>query len=397
MPLLKDPFTLESTTQHFDLTHGFLPNAEPIVQLPQAFNVWENTAIQLPKLLISEHLRTIIESLPSFPVQALTSVEEVERAMLLLSYLGHAYVWQPGQQPAIMLPRNLAMAWYAVSELLQRPPILSYASYALYNWKKINPHGPIALGNIALLQNFLGGIDEEWFILIHVDIEHCATPALQAILPAQQAICLQNLPDLADALQMITTALEAMVQTLERMPEHCDPYIYYNRVRPYIHGWKNNPALPLGIIYDGVTAYQQQPMKFKGETGAQSTIIPVLDAALGIAHANNPLKEHLQEMRQYMPLPHRRFLETVEQGPKIRDFILQQPSSDFLQKIKKSFNQIIELIHQFRSTHIHYAAQYIQKQHISTPGNPTEVGTGGTPFMEYLRKHQQETLHYLIP
>ncbi len=397
MPLLKNPFNLESTTQHFDLTHGFLPKAEPIAQLPRIFNVWEKTAIRLPKLLLSEHLRTMIESLPEFPVNALTSLDEIERAMLLLSYLGHAYVWQAGQQPAVMLPRHLAMAWYAVSELLQRPPILSYASYALYNWQKINPDGPIALGNIALLQNFLGGIDEEWFILIHVDIEHRATPALQAILPALQAVCLQNLPDLAAALQTIAAGLEAMVKTLERMPEHCDPYIYYNRVRPYIHGWKANPALPLGIIYDGVAAYQQQPVKFKGETGAQSTIIPVLDAALGITHANNPLKEHLQEMRQYMPLSHRRFLETVEQGPKIRDFILQQPASDLLQQIKKSFNQVIELIHAFRTTHIHYAAQYIQKQSASATGNPTDVGTGGTPFMEYLRKHQQETLHHLIP
>ena len=36
----------------------------------------------------------------------------------------------------------------------------------------------------------------------------------------------------------------------------CDPYIYFNRVRPYIHGWKNNPALPQGLIYTGVNYFQ---------------------------------------------------------------------------------------------------------------------------------------------
>jgi hypothetical protein len=28
--------------------------------------------------------------------------------------------------------------------------------------------------------------------------------------------------------------------------------------------------------------------------------------------------------------------------------------------------------------------------------NPTEVGTGGTPFMVYLQKHKWETSDYLI-
>jgi len=69
-----------------------------------------------------------------------------------------------------------------------RPPVLSYASYALNNWRRINPELPIELGNIALLQNFHGGQDEEWFVLVHVAIEATATPAIQAIVLAQQAI-----------------------------------------------------------------------------------------------------------------------------------------------------------------------------------------------------------------
>ena len=59
-----------------------------------------------------------------------------------------------------------------------------------------------------------------------------------------------------------------MMVTLRRMPEFCDPYIYYHRVRPYIHGWKNNPAVPNGVIYDGVEFYHGKPMQFRGETGA---------------------------------------------------------------------------------------------------------------------------------
>ena len=67
---------------------------------------------------------------------------------------------------------------------------------------------------------------------------------------------------------------------MNRMPEKCDPFIYYNRVRPYIFGWKNNPATPQGVIYEEVDEYNGKPQLFRGETGAQSSIVPALDALL---------------------------------------------------------------------------------------------------------------------
>ena len=87
-----------------------------------------------------------------------------------------------------------------------------------------------------------------------------------------------------------------MLATLRRMPERCDPYVYFTRVRPFIHGWKNHPALPQGLRYEGV-AELDGPQQLRGETGAQSTIVPVLDALLGVSHAPDPLREYLDEMR----------------------------------------------------------------------------------------------------
>jgi hypothetical protein len=37
------------------------------------------------------------------------------------------------------------------------------------------------------LQNFFGGMDEEWFRLIHVSIEAAAAPAIAALQPLQFA------------------------------------------------------------------------------------------------------------------------------------------------------------------------------------------------------------------
>jgi hypothetical protein len=58
--------------------------------------------------------------------------------------------------------------WHAVATSLGRPPVPSYSSYALNNYFRFEPERPIECGNLGLIQNFLGGIDEEWFILIHV-------------------------------------------------------------------------------------------------------------------------------------------------------------------------------------------------------------------------------------
>lgn len=383
------PFNLAN----HDLSHGFLPAQDPIQSLPNAFSAWEQLARELPKRLACPRLRDDIKSLESFNIHLLENPLQLERAMLLLSYLGHAYVWNGGQSIANALPKTLALPWYKVAKQLARPPVLSYASYALYNWERLHPHEPIALGNIALLQNFLGGLDEEWFILIHVEIESKAIPALMALIPAQEAAVQKDHQTLTRHLVSILNALIAMNHTMQRMPENCDPYIYYNRVRPYIHGWKDNPALPNGLIYEGVEDYQGKPQKFKGETGAQSSIIPSLDAALGIDHENTPLKAHLQEMRIYMPKPHREFLEYLEQHSCIRQYLLSEKNN---QSLRELYNECIKQIAQFRSTHIHYAAQYIQKQHQTSAANPTMVGTGGTPFMEYLRKHKDETEKYYI-
>jgi indoleamine 2,3-dioxygenase len=265
--------------------------------------------------------------------------------------------------------------------------VLSYASYALDNWRRLDPNAPIELGNIVLLQNFLAGLDEEWFILIHVDIEAKAARAIRQIPTAIRAAESGDLPTLTDALREVAAALEAMYAVLARMPEACDPYIYYHRVRPYIHGWKNNPALPNGVVYEGVEAYGGQPQQFRGETGAQSSIIPTLDGLLGIQHADDPLKTYLMEMRLYMPPAHRRFLEAVEARSRVREVV--QASGD--PTLRDAYNACVDGIQRFRALHLEYAAQYIYKQQAKDAKNPTRVGTGGTPFMKYLKKHRDES------
>jgi indoleamine 2,3-dioxygenase len=377
-----------------DPERGFLPSPDPLDRLPAAFARWEEMAHNLPKLLVAGKLRPVLEQLPILDVTQLQGEAQIHRAMLLLSYFGHGYVWGEGE-PTPRIPAGVAVPWYEVARRLGRPPVLSYASYALHNWRRLDPDGPIALGNMVLLQNFLAGMDEEWFILVHVDIEAKAAPALAAIRQAQKAAVEDWLQELELHLATVATALQHMYTTLLRMPEGCDPYIYYHRVRPYIHGWKDHPALPDGVIYEGVGAYGGKPQKFRGETGAQSSIMPSLDAALGITHQDDPLRPYLIEMRAYMPSNHRAFIEAIEKGPSLRQYVLEHRHRH--PSLRDAYNACVHWIELFRSTHLGYAWRYIQQQSQHGLHNPTDRGTGGTPFMPYLKKHRDETAAHRIP
>jgi len=369
-------------------SRGFLPHHDPLGRLPHAQCApWETVAHALPKYMAALSVRKTVNSLPEFPVALLSNDAELKRAMMILSFIGHAYVY--GERPvADRIPAVLAKPWYEVAKKMGRPPVLSYESYALDNWQRIDPNGPIEMGNIALLQNFLGGIDEEWFVIVHVDIEAKAAQGLNAIAAGRRAVVAGDAAALVAALKELGCSLGGMYGSLCRMVEHCDPFVYFHRVRPYIHGWKNNPALPNGLVYEGVDEYGGVGQFFRGETGSQSGIIPCCDGFLGVGHKEDPLKAYLMEMRLYMPPQHRWFLEATEAEPNTRSFV---QAHNTVTELLDSYNACVEWVDKFRTKHLEFAVSYIANQAQRDPANPSQVGTGGTPFVQYLTKHRDET------
>ena len=362
------------------LESGFLPNKISTL-LSNGFDDVEHIAKNLPKILANNQIESEVLNLETEKNISNFSVDELERAMLLYSYIGHGYIWG-GTSIEKVIPKNISKTWYKISQKLDRPPILSYASYALNNWKLQDENKPFDLENIRILQNFLGGMDEDWFIMIHIAIEHEAKEILNNL----KTYYLDKNED-QSYLENALVSIKKINQIMNRMPEKCDPFIYYNRVRPYIFGWKNNPATPNGVIYEGVEEYGGTPQLFRGETGAQSSIVPALDALLGVTHSNDPLKEYLDEMRLYMPKEHRNLLNDLDQwSDNNRRNSVREDSSVVLS------DKIIKEVHAFRNKHLEYARIYIHEQSLSNQNNSNVVGTGGTPFMKYLDKHLQETV-----
>ena len=349
---------------------GFLPASDPLKAFEPGSPLASLDEIgrDLPSLLHDAHFRDYARALniPPFtpPADETQTLEALRLYYVRLGFLASAYVNQVGQPPVNVLPRNIAVPLCQACRRLERPPILSYDGYALYNWKRFDPGGPIALGNIDTLQNFVHLYDEHWFILIHVEIEAIAAELLAAIDDARQATEAGDAARANQALAAMGRAVWRQVEVLRRIPEKMDPALYFKTFRPYIRFFEH-------VTYEGV---ETAPLDYRGETGAQSSIMPSLVAFLKIPHQPSLLTNHLADMRNFMPAEHRRLIEELEQAPDVR------PLAERL-----VYNDLLEAIADFREVHLGWAEEYIHKR-VADPR-----GTGGTPYMRWLSQLIDET------
>ena len=378
------------TLERFGLSaeRGFLSRFEvDDVDLPESFRAMLDAAGRLSAIITSGRVRHFLRQIPvpnMAELLANATDAQIRVAMVHYSFLVQAYVWGEETAPT-SLPANLAMPIATLAEHLGQAPLLPYSAYVLDNWYRLDKSAGITLDNIAMYQNFLGGKDENWFVLIHVAIEAEAGRALQYSVELIDASAKQDGAEVEALLIKMNTVWDAMNAHFDRMPEKCDPYVYFHRVRPYIHGWKNNPALPSGLIYEGVERFAGKPQAFCGQTGSQSSIVPAMDALFQVSHDADPLRAFLDELHAYRPPMHRALIDAIRKESQLRTFAKSQSQS-----LKDAFNKCVEQVARFRTRHLEYAASYINKQAKSSAGNDTDVGTGGTPFMTYLKKHRDE-------
>lgn len=401
-----DIMTINVRDYDISPTRGYLPHVDPLDQIPRHNLMMAELAElgeNLPKLLAAGTARKQIALFGKRFHERFNIHNHItndipywgdrfaRRIKVTLDFLGQAYVWADYEHPASIIPKGYARLWYEVSKHLGLYPIQEYCSYAPWNWKRINASGPVELGNIATIQHFLGGVDEDGFILVHVEIEMKAGPIPAGLIEAMRAVAGKDTIRLEVQLLLIGDCIQRMLNTLKQMPEQCRPEIYYDQVRPYIHGWKNNPALPKGVLYSGVEAYKGKRQQFRGESGMFSAIVPSLDIGLNVVHAPSMFTPFLHEIPLYMPVGHREFLSALQ------ELASQYSILDFVQNMRVShpslfdaFSRARNLLADFSATHYEYAALYINKQAQRHTSNPTAVGTGGTPYMVSLKQHMED-------
>lgn len=345
---------------------------DPVQKLPEAFQVWDDLAAELPQLCAARATKRLAKDMVDINTDSL-SEGQLERANLVLSFIAHAYVHYSDAQS---LPTVIAKPWRTVSTKLGRPPILTYYSYNCCNWRRL-ADGPIELGNIGRLCNFLGGQDEEWFSMVHVEIEAKAGRALDACLDAHSNI--GDVDGVRTALEALEKAIRGFCTTLQRMDEGADPYIYHHRVRRPMAGWT--------LLYEDRMTVET----YDGETGAQSSVIPAIDAALGLrcddlggdAKAAS-LVPYLMRMRDYMPPAHAQLIADLEApGHRLRQFCAQHRS------LVDAFDATVHALADFRALHLGLAFRFVRQW--DDRSDDDVLGTGGTAFMPYLRAHRDAT------
>jgi indoleamine 2,3-dioxygenase len=355
--------------------HGFLPVAEPLREFPDdsPLAALDEIGHDLPSLLYDsgfrERARRFVIPRWTESADPTAALPQLRLCYVRLGFLASAYINQVGEPPVNVLPRNLALPLCDVCRRLSRPSILSYDGYALYNWKRFDPSKPIELGNIDTIQNFVHLYDEHWFILVHVEIEQIAAQTLAGVALAARGLNTGDRSTVNEALDLVGRSVRRQIAVLRRIPEKMDPALYYKTFRPYIRFFEN-------VVFEGIG---ETPMNFRGETGAQSSIMPTLVALMKIPHKPSLLTNHLADMQNFMPREHRQLIAEVQNLHDLR------PLAD-----KELYNEVLEAMAVFREVHYGWAEEYINRR-VADPR-----GTGGTPYMQWLGQLISETRAHKI-
>lgn len=363
---------------------GFLMNPDPIADLrmvetplsSETTGHLQALAEQVPSLIASRQMRRALVALPVYDMTPLREVDDfriVERCFQIYAHFANAYVWCENENPMNHIPAGVAVPLVQLAKMVERPPIIPYAMTALSNYQRLDPAGDIVVDNLRCVQKLIDIPDESWFHLTHIEIEAHAAGAIHHCLAATRAVINNDAPSVEAALAEIPPAMEKMISTFKRIPQGCSPNVYYHTLRPYLFGFDD-------IIYQGVSEFGGVPQTFRGETGAQSTVIPAIQRFLGLRHQRGGLSEHLEIMKAYMPKPHRDLLNGINQSL-IRQFVITQQQST----LRDAYNACLERVVAFRSLHLHFANAYIATK-VKDPR-----GTGGTEFMHWLKQLRDET------
>lgn len=370
-----------------DLTadRGFLPERDP----PAAFDTTpygatesaylrrlDEAAAALPDHVEDGDVRAVTESLDAPPEGLPDSLSDREaiRACQIAGFYASAYANQLDTDPIDSIPAGAAVPLYECSKRFGRKPILSYDLLCLHNYRREDPSGGFDVENLDTLLQFRNLEDEHWFVVIHVAIESAAGPALVACSKVQRSVEVDQPNAVQEGLEAIADSLDAQTAIMQRMTEGNDPSVFATEFRPFYEGFDD-------VVYEGVDAYNGDVQSFRGGSGAQSSVLPSIDAALGIEHESSILIEKLRDMHTYMPESHRSAVAAFRSGPDVRPYVADQDDPE----LETAYNRCARGLAEFRRIHLGQVVQYIREVTDETEG------TGGTEYMPFLEKLRAET------
>ena len=313
------------------------------------------------------------------------------------------------------------------------PPVATYAALNLWNFTS-STSCFTDLDSLKSPHTFTGTEDESWFLCVSVAMEAQGAYIMPEMLRALRAIHTRDYDTITAALDELSVCIRKVGVLLDRMRERCDPMVFYHKIRPFLAGSMNMAAagLPKGLFYDegnGKGSWQQ----WRGGSNGQSSLIQFWDVVLGVTHtsegSNNPHakagkpeeKSFHQEVREYMPGGHRRFLEHVGRSGSIRSLAMMPTSGEEHARMQEAYAGATKTLTEFRNKHLGIVTTYIvipsrkpwtgdggkkaavnlatmstrqqnEKKDAGKNGADKELtGTGGTALLPFLKQARDDT------
>ncbi|CBQ68335.1 conserved hypothetical protein [Sporisorium reilianum SRZ2] len=293
-----------------------------------------------------------------------------------------------------VLPRQLAVPLKKLADTLGHFPYMEYASsYALVNYRCKDPGhqgtaGRYSFDNMELIRAFEDASgSERGFILVHVEMVSYTGKLVAATEDALRACVAKDVRAFEDAFERLLLVYRRINASMETMWKRSLPADYL-KYRSFIFGTgpkKMNAMFPDGVIYEGVS---EEPQFFRGESGANDSIVPTGDNLLEItAHMpNNELTKTLRDFRAYRPQNQREFLAHLEARATlagVRRFAMHSA------RAKALYVLLVDQIREFRNRHWMFTKSYIIQR------TTYDIATGGSPILQYLPNNLSVVLKVL--
>jgi len=392
----------------FEVNHlnGFLPKKSPLAVLPERYSELQVLIDEMPikkangqgGLLSTEGaIEDAVKKLKNY--KDLVKNEDdifINQALFrAYAFLTSAYLLAPSHfsfqktkkygKAHRILPSQLSEPFVLVSEKLDVYPFIDYHyAYSLGNYVKIDNSKGYEWENLAMAAKFSGMDDERGFIMLHVDINQYSPQLVGSILDFIKS------KDNSGVNQSLNNCLSSMKSINERrqIMWQASRWKHYNDFRVFIMGIKGNDEIfGDGVIYEGVS---EEPVQYRGQTGAQDNIIPTADIFTGVIdyYPSNDLTKYLLDLRSYRPKCIQNFLSDLKDEMK---------ENRLFNSIKKSENeeglclliQILDEIYYFRNGHWQFVQKYIMAN------TKYAKATGGTPIISWIPNQITAVLNYM--
>lgn len=410
---------------------GFISESLPVERLTdEYFKPWEAAVENLPALILNNQVRHVVDQqIPLLDTDRLATTGQYQRAHVILSFLAHAYVWVYNDAPSDTLPKQLSIPFIEVSNYLGIPPIATYASTVLWNFKpafkfkEYKKVTDIEIDNFSTINTFTGSSDESWFYLISVHFEIEGAQCIKTGIKCLEFAAKNDFHNLNLYLQTLAENIDNLSTVLGKMEELCDPYVFYFKIRPFLSGWKNMKDFKLkdnGIWYEVSEDSREKELKsLSGGSNAQSSLIQFFDTLLNVKHhptgqrpssTTTTLKatiddskvNYMEDMKNYMPRNHRRFLNDLSKHCTIEKVVKENIKKH--PELVLAYDACLAMLKAFRDKHIQIVTRYIVlpsqmksstktlKVGLATKSTSKEMrGTGGTSLLPFLKQCRDET------